>query len=91
MKGKVTVQWNLCLTRVTKQFARPSCCKVVAKVMDVFVLTPEDLPAAGYEQFRNIFLKESTSIFATKKDMLTSVDVDFPYAVIAVDGFGTAL
>ena len=65
MKGKVTVQWNLCLTRVTKQFARPSCCKVVAKVMDVFVLTPEDLPAAGYEQFRNIFLKESTSIPAT--------------------------
>ena len=59
--------------------------------MDVFVLTREDLPAAGYEQFWNISLKESTSIPSTKKDMLTSVDVDFPYTVITVDGFRTAL
>lgn len=77
---------------VTQQFARLSWYSVVTKVMDVSVLTRGDLPAAR-ARVRAILehFSESALISATKIDLLTSVDVDFPYTVITVDGFWAAL
>lgn len=90
--AKLTVSWNSCLTRVTEKFSRPGWCLVVTKVLAIFVLTREDLPAArGKSKFWTFLSRNHLQFLLQKKDMLTSGYVDFPYTVITVDGLWAAL
>lgn len=90
--AKLTVSWNSFLTRVTEKFSRPGWCLVVTKVLAIFVLTREDLPAArGKSKFWTFLSRNHLQFLLQKKDMLTSGYVDFPYTVITVDGLWAAL